>query len=159
MSRTTRFLGGVSTGYAHQVAVTVVGLWLTPFLLGRLGARDYGLWLTATQLITYLTLLDLGVLALLPREAAYATGRAGGVHHATDLPEVIGRTTRLVLWQLPPVIVAAVAAGGLLPASWAELRVPMVLLLAAFVLTYPVRISRAALQGLQDLAFVGWLQL
>lgn len=159
MSRTRRFLGGVSVGVAHQVVVTAVGLWLTPFLLWRLGPHDYGLWLTATQLIAYLTLLDVGVLALLPRDAAYATGRAGGVRHASDLPEVIGRTALIVLWQIPIIAAIAWMAWWLIPGSWQPLRFPLGVLLAAFVLTYPLRIFQATLQGLQDLAFVGSLQL
>jgi O-antigen/teichoic acid export membrane protein len=159
MSRTTRFLGGISFGYAHQIAVTVVGLWLTPFFLRRLGAHDYGLWLTATQIVAYLMLLDFGVLALLPRETAYATGRSGGVHQATDLSDVVGRTARFVLWQMPLIAIAAISAWWLIPATWEGLKAPLAWLLAAFVLTYPLRISQAALQGVQDLAFVAGVQL
>lgn len=159
MSRTRRFLGGVGVGYTSQVVITLVGLWLTPFLLGRLGSHDYGLWLTAAQLIAYLTLLDLGVLALLPRDAAYATGRAGGGQDAPDLPDLIGRTARLVLWQMPLITVAAIAAWWCLPAAWGKVSTPLAVVLGAFVLTYPLRIFQATLQGLQDLAFVGGLQL
>ena len=159
MSRTSRFVGGVSVGYAHQGIVTIVGLWLTPFLLWRLGPHDYGLWLTATQLIAYLTLLDVGVLALLPRDAAYATGRAGGVENTSELPDVIGRTARIVLWQLPLIAAAAWVAWWLLPAGWQPLQLPLAALLGAFVLTYPLRIFQATLQGVQDLAFIGGVQL
>lgn len=158
MSRTRRYVGGVGVGYTSQVVITVVGLWLTPFLLGRLGPHDYGLWLTAAQLIAYLTLLDLGVLALLPRDAAYATGRAGGAQDAPDLPDVIGRTAHLVLWQLPIVAAAAFAAWWFLPPAWGKLSNPLAIVLAGFVVTYPLRIFQATLQGLQDLAFVGGLQ-
>ena len=58
-----------------MVLTLVVGLWLTPFLLGRIGTHEYGLWLITTQILGYLMLLDLGVVALAPRETAYATGR------------------------------------------------------------------------------------
>ena len=98
MSRTRRFLGGVAFGYANQALVTLVGLWLTTFLLLRLGQDDYGLWLVGTRILGYLMLLDLGVVALLPREVAFATGRAGeptgfdgrGVQlcHSTAMPMV-----------------------------------------------------------------------
>jgi O-antigen/teichoic acid export membrane protein len=159
MSRTRRFLGGISTGYAHQAAVVVVGLWLTPFLLSRLGAREYGLWLTATQLIAYLTLLDIGVLALLPRETAYATGRAGNLRSASELPDLVARTGRIVLWQMPVIAVATAVAWWWLPVSWRELQLPLAFLLGVFLLTYPLRLFNATLQGLQDLAFVGGLQL
>ncbi|MDQ3804559.1 MAG: hypothetical protein M3416_12090, partial [Acidobacteriota bacterium] len=77
MGRTKRFIGGVGYGYANQVVVTLTGLWLTPFLLGRVGQHDYGLWLVGAQVMAYLMLADFGVVALLPRETAFATGRAG----------------------------------------------------------------------------------
>ena len=159
MSRTRRFLGGIGSAYANQVAVTVIGLWLTPFLLRWLGPHDYGLWLTATQVIMYLTLLDLGVLALLPRETAYAVGRSSGAHDTPDLRDVVGRTAGLMVWQMPVIALVAVGVLWCLPAAWDDLYVPLALVLAGFVLTYPLRIFHAMLQGLQDLAFVGGLQL
>jgi O-antigen/teichoic acid export membrane protein len=159
LTRTRRFAGGVSVTYAHQALVTLVGLWLTPFLLGRLGAHEYGLWLAATQLIAYLTLLDLGVLALLPRDAAYATGRAAAENPLGDVPDVLARAGWIVLWQMPFIAAASFAAWYLLPAAWDALARPLAVLLIAFVLTYPLRLFQAALQGLQDLAFAGVLQL
>ena len=44
-SRTRRFVGGLSVGYLHTAIVTIVGLWLTPYLLRHLEQHDYGLWL------------------------------------------------------------------------------------------------------------------
>ncbi|MCZ6915994.1 MAG: oligosaccharide flippase family protein [Gemmatimonadetes bacterium] len=155
MSRTRRFFGGLASGYAHQTIATVVGLWLTAFLLTRLGEHEYGLWLLVAQLLGYLALLDLGVVALLPRETAYATGRAGGVAAATDLPAIVGRTARLVLWQTPIVALAGLMLWFYLPATWDALRPPLGLVLAAFVVLFPLRILHATLRGLQDLAFLG----
>ncbi len=155
MSRTTRLLHGVAFGYANQVLVTLVGIWLTAFLLGRLGQTDYGVWLLGTRILGYLLLLDLGVVALLPREVAFATGRAGGAAAATDLSEIIGRTARIVMWQTPVVAVASVLVWLLLPAEWEPLRMPLALVLLVFVLTYPARLFHAALSGLQDLAYLG----
>src|SRR5882762_4664972 len=97
MSRTRRFLSGLSLGYANQVLLVVVGLWLTPFLLHRIGQHDYGLWLVGAQLLAYLSLMDFGIVGLLPRATAYALGRSGGVVEAKDLPEIIGQTIWLVL--------------------------------------------------------------
>jgi O-antigen/teichoic acid export membrane protein len=158
-SRTHRFLGGISFGYVYLALVTVVGLWLTPFLLRRIGQHDLGLWLVATQILGYLMLLDFGVVALLPRETAYATGRTlhGGDHQ--DLALTIGRFRRVVRWQVPVVLLAAIAIWIALPAEWSELRWPFVAILVTFVATFPLRIYHAALQGLQDLAFLGRVQL
>jgi O-antigen/teichoic acid export membrane protein len=157
MSRTNRFLSGIGFGYASQVLTTLVGLWLTPFLLTRIGQHDYGLWLVGTQLMFYLALLDLGVVALLPRETAFATGRAPTIEEAADLPIIIGETLRVIIWQMPLVALVALIAWLMLPVDWEGLRHPIGIVLVAFVLTFPLRIFGAVLHGLQDLAFLGRL--
>jgi O-antigen/teichoic acid export membrane protein len=157
MTRTQRFLGGFTTGYVHMVVATVVGLWLTPFLLGRLGGSTYGLWLVGTQIIAYLLLMDFGIVALLPRETAYVTGRTGR-NDAPELRPLVEQTITLALTQVPIVAVAAIAAVWWLPPSWQPLRVPLMVVLGVFVVTFPLRAFQAALVGLQDLAFVGRVQ-
>jgi len=159
MTRTTRFLGGLSLGYVNTVLVILAGLWLTPFFLQRIGQHDYGLWLVGSQIMAYLMLMDFGVVALLPRETAYATGRAGGSHEATDLPKIIGQTPRLVLWQLPFIAVAALILWFSMPAAWEALRKPLGVIMLAFVFMFPLRVFQAVLQGLQDLAFLGGAQI
>jgi O-antigen/teichoic acid export membrane protein len=159
MSRTKRFLSGVSLGYASQVLVTTAGLWLTPFLLFRIGKHDYGLWLVGSQLLAYLTLMDFGIVALLPRATAYATGRAGSLLEATDLPEIIGKTTSVVLCQVPFVALAALLLWITMPNDWGALRMPIGIVMFSFVLVFPLRVFQAVLQGLQDLAFLGRLNI
>jgi len=157
MTRTQRFLGGFTTGYVHMAVATAVGLWLTPFLLGKLGGSTYGLWLVGTQIIAYLLLMDLGIVALLPRETAYVTGRTG----RTDAPELrplVEQTMTLAVMQVPIVLAAAVFAIWWLPSSWQPLRIPLTVVLGVFVVTFPLRTFQAALVGLQDLAFVGRVQ-
>lgn len=159
MSRTNRFLSGISFGYASQILTTLVGLWLVPFLLRRIGQHDYGLWVVGTQLMFYLALLDLGVVALLPRETAFATGRVNKIEESTDLPLLIAQTVRLIVWQMPLVLLGAVIAWLMMPADWEGLRNPIGIVLAAFVLTFPLRIFGAVLHGLQDLAFLGGINI
>src|SRR5829696_9288754 len=103
MTRTQRFLGGFTIGYVHMAVATAVGLWLTPFLLMRLGANTYGLWLVGTQIIAYLLLMDLGIVALLPREAAYVTGRTGRLD-APELRQLIEKALTLACVQTPVVL-------------------------------------------------------
>src|SRR5580700_10409781 len=128
MSRTNRFLGGLVMTYGYQGLLMLVGFWLMPFYLGRIGQHDYGLWLVGTQLLTYLSLTDFGVVDLLPLEVAYATGRAGGVDKTTDLGQVVGQTARLVLYQLPLVVAIALAMFFTIPAEWQSLRGPLALI-------------------------------
>ena len=159
MSRTERFVLGASLGYVHLAVVTLVGLWLTPFLLGRLGSHDYGLWLVGLQIVAYLQLVDLGVVALLPREVAYATGRALRGEAHTGLGALVRRTERLARWQALALAVIAVVVWSALPGDWAGLRWPLAAALVGLVLIFPFRVLQALLQGLQDLAFLGRLQL
>jgi len=155
MSRTNRFLSGIGFGYTNQVLTALIGFWLTPFLLYRIGDHKYGLWLLGTQLMFYLGLLDLGIVAILPRETAFATGRSSRVEEATDLPLIFGHTVRIILWQMPLVALGALIAWFLMPADWEGLRNPIGVVLLAFVVTFPLRIFRAVLHGLQDLAYLG----
>jgi O-antigen/teichoic acid export membrane protein len=158
MSRTQRFLGGVGLGYISMVLTIVVGLWLTPFLLGRIGAHDYGLWLITTQILGYLMLLDLGVVALAPRETAYATGRAiGGA--TDDVPATFARFRGIIRWQLLPAAAVAALAWWIVASRWPELRTPIAIILVAFLAAFPLRLYHATLQGLQDLPYLGKVQL
>jgi O-antigen/teichoic acid export membrane protein len=159
VSRTHRFLGGLSLGYVHLGVVTVVGLWLTPFLLARVGTHDLGLWLVTTQILGYLALLDFGVVALAPRETAYATGRAQHGTSSTDVAETLGRFRKVVGWQTAPVALVCAGAWWVVRAQWPELGGPLAIILTAFVVAFPFRLYHAALQGLQDLAFLGKVQL
>lgn len=159
MSRTRRFLGGLRYGYVTLIAPPLVGLWLTPFILHTLGQRDYGLWLVAAQVMAYLTLLDLGIVALVPRETAYLTGRKGGENLAAALPALLSRTIVIILAQLPIVVVAAAASLLLLPAGWEPVKWPLAIVLVVFVAAFPLRIFQAVLQGLQELRFLGRVQL
>jgi len=156
-SRLRRFVGGLGLGYVHTIVTVIVGLWLTPYLLRHLGSHDYGLWLLGAQVLIYLALMDLGIVQLVPRDVAIAAGRANG--DSSELQAIVGRTARLVLWQVPPVAVAGVLIVLFLPAEWAPLRWPLAIVIVAFVVTFPLRMFNAVLQGLQDLAFLGTVQL
>jgi O-antigen/teichoic acid export membrane protein len=158
VSRTRRVLNGIGYGYLNTALVTLAGLWLTPLLLVRLGSHDLGLWFVAQQVLGYLLLFDIGVVALLPREAAYATGQTGGLARSR-VPEVFGRTLRIALYQTPIVGAAALLVYALLPASWAALHVPLALVLIVFVVLFPARVWQGLLFGLQDHSFLGRTQL
>src|SRR5687768_5633903 len=61
--RAGRVLGAVRVNYVYQAVVLIAGLWLTPFLVRHLGENDYGLWIAGTQIVTWLYVMDLGVVA------------------------------------------------------------------------------------------------
>ena len=157
MTRTNRFLGGVTLGSLQLALATVVGLWMTPFLLEQLGSGTLGVWLVAQQLLGYLLLMDLGVTALLPRETAYAVGR--GRPETGDLAGVIARARRAVRFQIPLVVAATVAVALWIATRKVGIGGPLLLVLACFALLFPTRIYQSVLQGLQELPFLGKLQI
>jgi O-antigen/teichoic acid export membrane protein len=155
MSRTRRYLGGLGFGYANTVLVTVAGLWLTAFLLDHVGQHQYGLWLIGLQIMSYMMLLDLGMVGLVPRETASAVGRAGEGKEAADLPVIIGQISRIVLYQMPLVAAAVILLWFAVPAEWEALRGPLTIMALSFLVVFPLRIIQGVLQGLQDLTFLG----
>jgi O-antigen/teichoic acid export membrane protein len=158
MTRTRRFFGGLRLSYLHQALVTVVGLWLTPFLLEHLGQHQYGVWLVGLQTLSYLILMDFGIVALLPRETAYVTGHTIAGRAGPDMAHLIGRTAQIVLCQTPLVAAGGAAIYFFVPMGNA-IRGPILVALAGFTLLFPLRIFQAILHGLQETPYLGKLQL
>src|SRR5579872_6848093 len=159
MSRSKRFLGGLGLSYVYQALTMVVGLWLTPFLLHHIGQHSYGLWLVGLQILSYVMLMDFGIVALLPRETAYATGRELKGGGGEPLPDVIGRSARVVLYQTPLVAIAVALLWLFMPSAWREFRGPLMVVMVGFTALFPLRVFQAVLQGLQDLAFFTRMQM
>jgi hypothetical protein len=159
MSRSRRFLGGLGFGYVYQAMVLLAGLWLTKFLIRNIGQHDYGLWVLGAQSIYYLGLMDLGVVALLPRAVAYETGRALTDGTPPNIAQILGESARVVLAQTPFVAIAAAGLWLASPPEWANLKWPLAGIMTVFVVMFPARILSATLDGLQDLSFLGKMQI
>jgi O-antigen/teichoic acid export membrane protein len=159
MSRSKTFLSGAALAYLYQGCMMVVGLWLTPFYLRHLGAHDYGIWLVGLQVLNFLLLCDLGVLAVIPRDIAQAHGQELAQANSDPLRLLIGRLLKTVLVQ--SALVAIVASGVYVfrPVAATGLRGPVALVLLVFVVTFPLRAAAVVLQGLQDLKFLGVLRM
>jgi O-antigen/teichoic acid export membrane protein len=71
----------------------------------------------------------------------------------------VGQTLKVVLAQTCVIALAALGLFLLRPAHDPALRGPVGLILAVFVISYPLRVFPAVLQGLQDLKFLGQLRL
>jgi O-antigen/teichoic acid export membrane protein len=130
-----------------------------PFFLKYLGQRNYGLWLVGLQVLSCLMLMDFGIVALLPRETAYATGRTISGKDGKSLPEIIGRSAKVVLYQTPFVALAVAVFWLVMPKAWHEFNGPVLLIMVGFTVLFPARIFQAVLQGLQDTTFLGRIQM
>jgi O-antigen/teichoic acid export membrane protein len=160
MSRSRRILEGFSVGIAGQTLMAIGGLVVTRYVLPRIGARDYGLWIVAGQFLAYLSLLDLGITALVPRDVALITGKnTDEATRSEELRRLVGRSVSLVLLLVPPLTIGAIAIVALLPRSWSDLKWPLAIAMGTFVLSYPLRLAHALLLGLQDFAYLSWVQI
>lgn len=159
MNRTRNFIDGVVLNFGYQGLVMAVGLWLTPFLLRRLGQHDYGVWLVGLQSLTYLSLLDIGVIGVLPRQVAWMTGRIQLGSQARELRTLIEENAVVVLFQTPILFLAMIVAWFLIQRHVSGLQGVLCIILVAYGLQFPLRIFFAILEGLQDFAFIGYLQM
>lgn len=159
MSRSKSFLSGAFFSYLYQGGAMLAGLWLTPLYLRVLGAHDYGIWLVALQVLTFIWLADLGVLGVVPRDVAREHGRELSDPQSDCLRVLVAQTTRVVLFQSMLVCLIAVGVFLFRVRGNASVEGPVGLVLSVFVLTYPLRLFPAVLNGLQDLKFLGQVRM
>jgi O-antigen/teichoic acid export membrane protein len=159
MSRSRSFLGGALFAYIYQASLMLVGLWLTPFYIRTLGQRDYGIWLVGLQVLNFLLLCDFGIIVVTPRDVGHASGIEQAEQRSGEVARLVGQTLKVVLVQTGVVALAALLLFFLRPAHDPALRGAIGLILAVFVISYPLRMFPAVLQGLQDLKFLGQLRL
>ena len=148
MARSRHFAHSVLLGFTGQTIVMTAGLWLTPFLLMKLGVLQYGVWILGQQLLTYVTMLDFGIVALLPREVAYAQSR-------DSVRKAVARTARLLAVQTPIAGVIAISLAIVLTRHQSGAREAAIIAAVAFTALFPFRAARAICEGLQDLGFIG----
>ncbi len=78
MSRSRRYIAGLSSGYAVTLVTLAVGLWLTPFTLDYLDRERYALFALTSDTLMLLGLIDLGITASLRVHASRLEARSQG---------------------------------------------------------------------------------
>ena len=159
MSRTTRLLSGAVVGYLNQAVAILVGLWLPAFMLHHIGREAYGSWVIVAKAMGVLALLDIGVVAIFPRDLAIAVGESRTQERLDPIHAIVGRTARVVALQTPIVAMGAVVAWFYVRGSAPQLAAPYAGMLVVMVMTFPLRMSTALLTGVQDFAASGVIQL
>src|SRR3989442_1475070 len=158
MSRSTRALIASVFSYLRYGLALVSGIVLVPFVLGRLGDHTYGLWMAMGELLAYAAFADLGLLSILPWVIAEADGRRDTMEvrslivHGLALSGAAAAAYGLVmltLWSVLPGVLSLSAQDQTL------VRGPILIIVLATMLTYPLRIFEATLVGLQDVVWMG----
>lgn len=75
MALAIRLLRNTLASYLGTIVTTVVGLFLTPFIIRSLGSTPYGLWALVGSLVAYFTLLDSSLANALTKYAAEYVAR------------------------------------------------------------------------------------
>lgn len=75
MSRTRKHLRNLAINWGGHIAAMVVMFFLSPYVVGKLNAVDYGIWSLLTVLVGYMGIADLGVRASVGRHVALYLGK------------------------------------------------------------------------------------
>jgi O-antigen/teichoic acid export membrane protein len=162
MSRARKAALTASFAYVQYALAIVGGIVLVPLTLRVLGVRTYGLWLASGELLGYAAMVDLGVLGVMPWMLAEADGRRDRAAMRAMLVNgivagiVVGigyAAAAAVLWFVLP------ALAGLSAADRVVLARPLAILVAATMVSYPLRVFSALIAGVQDVVFNGVLSV
>ena len=158
MSRIRRAAVTASFAYAQFGVAIASGILLVPLTLHRVGAVAWGLWLASGELLAHAGMVELGVLGVLPWMLAEADGRRDRV----AMRHLVGNG--VVVATLVGGLYLALAGVGwlflprvlrLTPANLAMLAGPLLILVVANAVSYPLRVMQGVLAGLQDVYFNG----
>ncbi len=158
-SRSSRFLWAAGFGWGNQFLVLFVGLWLTKYLLERLGSTTMGWWSYALVMVGYITTIDLGLSALLPRDVARETGISGSWEQAHKLPIVLGKWAKFALLQVPAAALIAIVSISIMARNEESDSVSAAIVMGIALMLYPFRIGGLVVNGLQDFRFEGVVQI
>jgi O-antigen/teichoic acid export membrane protein len=154
----------ITAGFAYgQFALAIAtGIVLVPLTLHRVGARPWGLWLASGELLGHAGMVELGVVAVLPWMLAEADGRGD----RTAMRQLVGNgfwvcvgvglayaALALAAWRVMPSMLRLTDADRTL------LAVPLAIVVLSNALSYPLRVFRGVLTGLQDAQFNGILTI
>jgi O-antigen/teichoic acid export membrane protein len=157
MSRTKRIVKGFAYGLGSQFLMLFVGLFLTPILLRWIGDQPYSQWLMVSQGLTLLALLDFGFTSLIPREIANASGDKS--NPSKRVRQVVNEIALILLAILPiSILVVTLLSLGYVHFN-PDSQSAVWMISVTFLLSIPLRIPAAVLNGLQDLEFLSVIQI
>src|SRR5438874_9616973 len=92
--RLSLILRAVTTSWVAVIANASVGIFLTPYVLHRLGDEAFGVWILTTNLVGYYGILDAGVRSAIIR---YVSRHKRSEEHTSELQSRRDLVCRLLL--------------------------------------------------------------
>lgn len=127
---------------SSKLLVSAIGIYSVPILLKLLGVNQYGLWVTATSVLAWLTVFDFGVGYSLKNEV---TRKLSVDDKGCLSKSVVG------CYQFTAIISTLLILAILIPGQWirflSENRLLVLALYLPYLLGFPLTISISVLQG------------
>ncbi len=147
-----RLLIGAATNWLAFAATLLVGFFLTPYLVRKLGDGQYGVWAFVESVLAYFTLFDLGIAACVVRFVArfHATGDREELNRlvSTSLALFLGLGSLLfaIGAALLPAIIPSLHESGM---AGDEVLGFALLMLGNLAITLPLSLFPSILDGLE----------
>jgi O-antigen/teichoic acid export membrane protein len=160
VSRTRRAGITAAFGYAQFALALASGIAIIPFVLSRVRTDQYGVWLAFGEVLAYSSMVDLGVVGVVPWLVAENDGRGDreAIRSVLAAAVVFSSVAAAVFLVLAAgALRLAPALANLSPALAAEAMGPLLMVAVVLAVAMPLRSFTAALVGLQDATFAGLL--
>ena len=145
-------IGKIIWNWAGLFITGAVGVVITPLMIHKLGALQYGLWILVSSLLDYYGLLDLGIRAAVFRYAA----RYSGMQARQELDETFVSSLSVTVVICAAVCLLSFLFAGMLPqffvktsAEQATFRWLVILIGTSLGIAFPTRIFASYLSALQ----------
>jgi O-antigen/teichoic acid export membrane protein len=146
----TRLAIGTVSNYAGRVFAAAIAFFLTPFVLHRLGATQFGVWALVVSIVSYGSLLDFGIGAAVVKYVAWHRAREDWPQARSVLATALWLYLGLALAGILISVAVAYVVTPLLPLTRANAEQAWwlaLLLGSASSLSLPCSIPAAALRG------------
>jgi O-antigen/teichoic acid export membrane protein len=150
-----RLLIGAVTNWLAFAATLLVGFFLTPYMVRKLGDGPYGVWAFVESVLAYFTLFDLGIAACVVRFVArfHASGDRDELNHLVSTCLALFLGLGLLLFMvgagLVPLLLSSLQAAGV---PEGEVVAFALLMLANLAMTLPLSLFPSILDGLERFA-------
>ena len=152
-----KLVRGSSSRVLRMVILALIGFFLMPFTVHKLGPEQYGIWAIAMAFIGYYSFLDLGLSGAVFTHMAYAFGR----EDHEEARNIYGAATRIfAAVALTLLTVTIVLAGGVYFLHYAHSReLAIVFLIVGFgtATTFGMRVPFGTLNAGQHFDITAWV--
>jgi O-antigen/teichoic acid export membrane protein len=152
----------VSSGWVALATNILVGVFLSPYILHRLGDAAFGIWVLIFSLTGYYGLFDLGIRSSIVRYVSKATARDDLEQYARVINTSLFSYTCIGAFAFLVTVVVSVYIDRIfhIPATFTrETRWLLVMAGSGVALGFPLGVSGGVLEGLQSFYVLNWTSI